>query len=302
MKKNKKIAVVYGGFSNEREISLKTGENCYNSLIKLGYDACLIDLTRDIPNFIKIISDFNPDVIFNALHGTFGEDGCVQGLFDLLAIPYTHSGVLASSIAMDKDKAKSLFNSIGIPTAKGIVGNFEDVKNYYKSGKAILKPVNEGSSVGIYLISSKQDFDNIKWNFEKAMLEEYIEGREITVGIINNDVLGISEIITDRIFYNYDAKYSDGGSKHIKIENISDLVIKKLENYALMAHKVIGCNGITRCDFRYDEKNDKLALLEINTQPGMTNTSLIPDIAKLKGISYEDIIEYMVESAVCKNC
>ncbi len=301
MKKINKIAIVYGGFSEEREVSLNSGKNCEKALQDLGYSTKLIDLTRDIEAFISTINSYQPDVVFNALHGKFGEDGAIQGLLNLLKLPYTHSGVLASSLAMDKERAKVIFSCAGIPVARAFYGSINELKNLdLPVGKWVLKPVCEGSSVGIKLISSTAEINPDEWSFGKAMLEEFIEGREITVGIMDNKVLGMLEITTNNRFYDYEAKYSTGGSAHIKVENIPENIKKNLENYALKAHQALGCNGISRADFRYNPDTKQIAILEVNTQPGMTVTSLIPDIAKLSGLSYQNIVKYMVESAICE--
>ncbi len=298
----KKIAVIYGGFSNEREVSLKTGANCEMALKKLGYETKLIDLGKDIALFIEEVKSYAPDVIFNALHGKYGEDGCIQGLFNMMQIPYTHSGVLTSSMAMDKEVAKIMFSSLFIPVANAIYGDIKDIKNENIDGKWVLKPVAEGSSVGIQIIDSVNQIDTNSWQYGRAMIEEYIDGREFTVGIMDDKILGMAEILTDRTFYNYDAKYSDGGSRHVPLENVTDEIVSLLEIYSLKAHRLLDCNGISRLDYRFDEKNNRLVLLELNTQPGMTDTSLIPDIAKQNGIEYEEIIGYLVESAKCDMC
>ncbi len=299
MDNGNKIAVLYGGFSSERKISISTGTGCNEALKRLGYQTILIDVTKNIPSLIKELKDFNPDVVFNALHGKYGEDGCIQGLLEMLGFAYTHSNVASSSIAMDKEKAKIVFQSQDIPTAKAVYGEIKELKDNFPAGKWILKPVQEGSSIGVFLVEKAEDIDIENWRFGRAMLEEYIPGREFAIGVMDDEVLGTVEILTNREFYNYDAKYSQGGSSHIKPDNLPADILKRMEDCALLAHKGLGCRGVTRSDFRYDEQTNRIAILELNSQPGMTPTSLIPDIGKLKGIDYDAIVKYIVEDAKC---
>lgn len=295
----KKIAVIYGGFSNERDVSLNTGRNCARALKKLGYGVEMIDVTRDMGKLSTELLHLAPDVVFNALHGKYGEDGCVQGLLNMMEIPYTHSGVMASAIAMDKERSKTMFAAAGIPTAKSISGTIRSIKEREITGKWVLKPLREGSSVGVYIVSSNEDIDVGAWRYGMAMLEEYIPGRELTVGVLGKEAIGMVEITTDREFYNYDAKYTEGGSCHIAAEGIPGETIAKAEEYAVAAHNAIGCRGVSRSDFRFDPDTGRLVILEINTQPGMTSVSLLPDIARLRGMAYEDIVEHLVENAQC---
>lgn len=302
----KKVAVLMGGMSSEREVSLLSGKNVIEALKKAGYASFGIDLTEDIEKLIKILNEEKPDVIFNALHGKFGEDGCIQGLFDLMRIPYTHSGRLASALAMNKITAKQVYRSANIPVAKEkIVSKNEILNDCVLQKPYVLKPISDGSSVGVYIIredSHKKPFENEKYPYgekEKILAEEYIPGRELTVAVLNGKALGVLEIVPNLKFYDYTAKYTTGGAKHICPAQIDKTDYDKIMNYAEKAHNSLGCRGVSRSDFRYDDtkKEHRIVILETNTQPGMTSLSLVPDIARYAGYSYEELVSTLVEQA-----
>lgn len=302
---SKKVAVLMGGWSSERDVSLVSGNACVKALLEKGYEATAIDVKRDLKHLLEEIEKINPDVIFNALHGQGGEDGIIQGVLEILGKPYTHSGHLASALAMDKDKSKKIFSAAGIPCPEGEVLNIEDLKAGYIPflPPYVIKPNAEGSSVGVFIVKSIDEVPDFNdWKFSSEVLvEKYIPGRELSVavrGVFGGDIeaFTVTEIKTNREFYNYDAKYSDGGSHHIVPAEIpSDIFVKAIE-YAETAHKALGCSGVTRSDFRYDTE-DGIYLLEVNTQPGMTPTSLVPEQAAYRNINFADLVEWMVENA-----
>ncbi len=297
----KHVAVLMGGWSAEREVSLVSGAAVAKSLADAGMEVTPIDVQRDMGALMTRLYP-RPDAIFNALHGRFGEDGCVQGLLDILNIPYTHSGLLASALAMDKPMAKRLFADAGIQVPEHQIATRE----YFQSGKVmeppfVIKPLNEGSSVGVLIISDANelpDFEATGWPYdEKVMVEAFISGRELTVSVMGDRALAVTEIKTDRSFYDYDAKYANGGSTHVIPAEIDDSVTEEAMRLAVLAHQTLGCRGVSRADFRYD--GDKLYLLEINTHPGMTPTSLVPEQAAHAGISFQDLVVWMVDNAEC---
>lgn len=305
----KKVAIVAGGLSSEREISLLSGKGVLDALKNKGYSSFLIDLTSNIQDFIRRLTEEKPDVIFNALHGKFGEDGNVQGLFNLLGIPYTHSGCLASALSMDKKMAKQFFAPYGIPVAKDKMVTLDDVnKGNTLPLPYVIKPHNEGSSIGVFIIKTKEDEENLKktWPFgtSAVMMEEYIQGREMSVAVLNDRALGIVEIVPKSGFYNYENKYIEGKTDHIIPAPVPLKQEEEMKKYALLAHKCLGCKGASRSDFRYDDSasktNPRIVILEINNQPGMTPLSLLPEIAKKAGLSYEDVVSLLVESASCE--
>jgi len=305
--KVKKVAVVAGGLSSERSISLLSGAAILNALKAKGYDAFMIDLKDDILAFIKELKKEKPDVIFNALHGRWGEDGNIQGLFNLMKIPYTHSGLLASAIGMNKKIAKVLFAQHGVPVAPDKVVTFADIKN----GDTlpfpyVVKPINEGSSIGVHIIedAAAEKILLEQWPFagQAVLMETYIKGRELSVGVLDGKVLGIVELVPKTGFYDYTNKYTNGCTDHILSPELPKKQKELLEKYAVLAHKAIRAKGVSRTDFRYDDSNPKnpiIVALEINTQPGMTRLSLVPEMAKIAGISYEDLVSYLVEEAKC---
>ena len=299
----KNVAVLMGGFSAERQVSLSSGAECAKALEKGGYKVRTIDVSRDIAELQAALTP-RPDVCFNALHGPYGEDGNIQGLLNFMQIPYTHSGVLASSLAMDKVMAKHLFAAAGIPVAEDLICTREELM----AGTAIelpfvIKPVNEGSSVGVQIILSRDDmltFSDNYWPYTgKVMVERFIPGRELTVGVMGDRALPVTEVVTDRAFYDYDAKYEIGGSTHILPAPIDEDLTKEVQRLALLAHQSLGCRGVSRSDFRYDAETGTLFILELNTQPGMTPTSLVPEMAMLAGTDFVELVSWMVENAAC---
>lgn len=297
----KNITVIMGGYSAEREISLSSGTEVVKVLNSLGYSIKSIDVNRNIETLLSQLKP-KPDIIFNALHGQFGEDGRIQGILDILAIPYTHSGVLPSALAMDKVMAKKIFKLAGIKTPEHrVVGSEEFIKKGLLSVPYVLKPVNEGSSVGVYIVRERDSAPFQKEDLMQAnknmMIEKFIEGQELTVAVMGGRPLAVTEIITNQNFYDYEAKYSRGGSDHIIPANISDVVYQQALSIAKKAYEAIGCRGLGRVDFRFD--GEDLFILELNTQPGLTPTSLVPEQAIYTGISFEELVVWMVENAEC---
>ena len=296
---NKHIAVLMGGWSTEREVSLSSGKEVSKALKELGYKVTDIDVTPDLAAQLTTIK---PDVVFNALHGRWGEDGCVQGLLEILKIPYTHSGVLASSLAMDKPMAKKIFSAVHLNVAPSLVVHKSELFSNVDPMQRpfVIKPFNEGSSVGVKLVFEKDNFffTSENWQYgEFVMVEKYIAGREITVAVFDDKPLGVTEITTKSGFYDYDNKYTDGGSIHICPAQLPKEKYDEVMNMAVIAHKSLGCRGLTRSDFRYDEEEGKFYILEINTQPGLTPLSLSPEIAKYAGINFAELVERMVNAA-----
>jgi len=297
----KHVAVLMGGWSAEREVSLVSGAACAKALQDAGMDVTSIDVQRDMGGLLTRLYP-KPDAVFNALHGRYGEDGCVQGLLDILGIPYTHSGLMASALAMDKPMAKRLFAAAGIPVAEHVIATQDEVL----SGQAmdtpyVVKPANEGSSVGVHIIRDGDNeplFSESGWPFgEHVMVERFIEGRELSVSVMGDKALAVTEISTHRGFYDYAAKYEGGGSVHIVPADIPQNVEAEAKRLAVLAHQTLGCRGVSRADFRYD--GDQLYMLEINTQPGMTPTSLVPEQAAHVGMSFQELLVWMVENAEC---
>ncbi len=297
----KHIGVLMGGWSAEREVSLVSGAAAAKSLAEAGHEVTPIDVQRDMGALMTRLYP-RPDIIFNALHGRFGEDGCVQGVLDILDIPYTHSGLLASALAMDKPMAKKLFAMAGIPVAEHkIVGRDEIMAGDVMDRPYVVKPLNEGSSVGVHIVLEGDNeplFSDTGWPFgDMAMVEKFIPGRELTVSVMGDRALAVTEIITAREFYDYDAKYVDGGSRHVLPADIDAGTADEAMRLAVLAHQTLGCRGVSRADFRCD--GDSLYLLEINTQPGMTPTSLVPEQAAHIGMSFQDLVVWMVDNAEC---
>ncbi len=298
---SKNIAILMGGWSAEREVSLVSGAAVSNSLKRAGFQVTSIDVQRDMGSLLTRLYP-KPDVVFNALHGRFGEDGCVQGLLDILNIPYTHSGLLASALAMDKPMSKMLFVNAGITVAEHkVVSRAEVLSGDVMERPYVIKPTNEGSSVGVHIVSdgdNKLPFQNDAWPYgEEVMVEAFIGGRELTVTVMGDRALAVTEITTNHGFYDYSAKYEDGGSLHVLPANVDKKIYDEAMRLALLAHQTLGCRGVSRADFRYD--GDSLYILEINTQPGLTPTSLIPEQAAHVGISFEELLTWMVENAEC---
>ncbi|HEX2943016.1 MAG TPA: D-alanine--D-alanine ligase [Rhodopila sp.] len=303
-----RVVVLYGGISAEREVSLSTGVQVVAALRETGFTVDAIDVGHDLGAVIAALNP-KPDVVFNALHGRFGEDGAIQGVLDWLEIPYTHSGVRASSLAMDKQAAKALFAAAGLPVAQGrAIPVAELAAADPLPLPYVVKPLNEGSSVGVSVIrgGDNRRVDIARsWTFgPMAMVEEYIPGRELTVGVLDDQALAVTEIrAVAGSFYDYESKYADGGSRHIIPAAVHPDAYAQAMTVAVDAHRVLGCRGATRCDFRYDDtagEPGRLVLLEINTQPGMTPTSLLPEQASHRGISFPRLCAWMVENAACR--
>ena len=301
--KKEKITVLMGGTSAERDVSLDSGKACAKALAEIGFDVTSLDAKDD---FIEKLIKNKPDKVFNALHGRFGEDGSIQGLLEHLKIPYTHSGILSSAIAMDKLTSKRIFKDAKISSPEyQVIKSLEDFKSSKIGYPCVVKPNNEGSSVGVYVLDEpkKSDEDTIvsslkKYNF--LILEKYIPGREIQVAVMGSKALGGIEIVPARSFYDYEAKYSaNAKTKHIIPIKINEADYKKILDIALQAHNILGCRGVTRSDFRYNEsdKVNKIYILEVNTQPGMTSLSLVPEIANYYGISFNELVKWIINDA-----
>ena len=306
--KDKHVAVLMGGFSAERPVSLSSGRACAEALEVEGYRVTRVDVGRDVG---AVLAALKPDVAFNALHGPFGEDGTIQGILEYLAIPYTHSGVLASALAMNKAQAKTIARAAGIPVAESrIVERFSIRAEHPMKPPYVVKPVNEGSSFGVVIVKENQShppqvISSSDWKYgDTVMVERYVHGRELTCAVMGEVALGVCEIIpTGHSFYDYDSKYVPGGSKHETPAIVSPNIYQKIQTLALKAHQAIGCRGVSRSDFRYDDRhseNGEVVWLEVNTQPGMTPTSLVPDIAAYAGHSFGDLLSWMVEDASCQ--
>lgn len=303
----KHVAVLMGGWASEREVSLSSGKACADSLEIAGYNVTRVDVDRDI---VAVLQNLKPDVAFNALHGPFGEDGTVQAILELLEIPYTHSGVLASALAMDKEKAKIVAKPFGIPVAEALVMDRKDAaQKHVMKPPYVIKPVNEGSSFGVLIVDEAQfsppaSLTGDDWPYgDRIMVERYIAGRELTCTVMGNVALGVTEIIPDEgLFYDFDQKYAANGAKHVLPAKIKPNIYQKIQTLSLKAHQAIGCRGITRSDFRLDDGpmgSGELIWLEVNTQPGMTPTSLVPEMAIDAGHSFEEFLAWMVEDASC---
>ena len=301
---SKRIAVLMGGWSAEREVSLVSGKACADALEARGYAVTRIDLKRDLSVLLTALQP-RPDVVFNALHGRWGEDGNIQAVLNILGIPYTHSGVLASAVAMDKAMAKKLFEAEGIPCPPGEVVSMEQLRaGAVMEPPYVIKPVDEGSSVGVHIVQSGDNnlpLDDLEAG-RPVLVEKYIVGREFTVSVMGDRALAVTELRPHEGFYDYAAKYTDGKTTHLCPAPVSDDVAQLAMEYAVTAHKALGCRGVSRADFRYDDtENDPgdLFMLEVNTQPGMTPLSLVPEQAAHAGIPFGDLMEWMVENAAC---
>ena len=289
-----------GGPSAEREVSLVSGRECAAALREAGYNVTELDAGSTVAEDLARLS---PDVVFNALHGRWGEDGCVQGILEWLRIPYTHSGVLASALAMDKQRSKEVFATAGLPIAHSVIANRDQVRReHVMAPPYVVKPNNEGSSVGIYIVNKDantppQLSDDMP---DTVMVEAYLAGRELTTTVVGDRALGVTEIFTDG-WYDYNAKYADGGSYHVVPADIPNEITQLCLEYAKRAHDVLGCKGVSRTDFRWDEARggDGLFILETNTQPGMTPTSLVPEQAQKMGISFAELCDWMIKDATC---
>jgi D-alanine-D-alanine ligase len=299
---SKHVAVLMGGWSAEREVSLRSGKACAEALDRRGYRVTPVDVGRDIA---AVLAAAKPDAALNVLHGRPGEDGTLQGLLEILGIPYSHSGVLASALAMQKDYAKALFRAAGVPVAEDqVVSRFEAAKSHVMAPPYVVKPIAEGSSVGVFIVTEAhphppQELFRDDWAFgEMVMIERYIPGKELTCAVVGDRALDVIEIVPSTQFYDYEAKYAAGGSKHILPAPILPNVYQEARRLALAAHRALGCRGVSRADFRYDDRGTgKLVCLEVNTQPGMTETSLVPELAAYAGIAFDELVQWMVEDA-----
>ena len=297
---NGHVAVLMGGWSKEREVSLVSGAAVATALKDTGFQVTEIDVHQDAAALLTQLYPI-PDKVFNALHGRFGEDGCVQGFLNILGVPYTHSGVLASALAMDNPMSKRVFKEVGITVADHQILTREQLsQTVFGSKPHVIKPLNEGSSVGVNIIFEGDSYTPTEkeWPFgSHVMAEQYISGRELTVAVMGERALGVTEIKTGHLFYDYDAKYSDGGSIHQVPAQLPQDIYDEAMRISVLAHKTLGCRGISRADMRYDGKD--LYLLEVNTQPGMTPTSLVPEQASYANISFENLVVWLVEHAEC---
>jgi len=304
------VAVLMGGWSAERPVSLNSGVGCAAALEEAGYRVTRVDVGRDIA---AVLTELRPDAAFNALHGPYGEDGAIQGLLEILGIPYTHSGVLASALAMHKDKAKQVAAAAGVPVAEHrIAARRTAARAHVLPPPYVVKPIAEGSSFGVLIVREDQSHPpqslaRDDWAYgETVMVERYVAGRELTCAVMGapgaEEALGVIEIVPmGHGFYDYDAKYEEGGSKHILPADLKPFVYQNVRSLALKAHRAIGCRGVSRSDFRYDEAIEGgLVWLEVNTQPGMTRTSLVPEMAAHAGMSFSELVAWMVEDASCR--
>jgi len=300
----KHVAVLMGGWSAEREVSLRSGASCAAALEAQGYRVTRVDVQRDIA---EVLAKLKPDVALNVLHGRPGEDGTLQGILEILGIPYTHSGVAASAVAMQKDRAKILFQAAGVPVAEGIVASrFEAARKHLLPRPYVIKPVSEGSSVGVFIVTEAhehppQELYRDDWAFgESVLCERYVPGKELTCAVMGDEALGVIEIVPTVKFYDYEAKYAPGGSKHLLPAPILQNVYQEVRRLAVAAHRALGCRGVSRADFRFDDRVEGiggLVCLEVNTQPGMTETSLVPELAAHAGYTFGELVRWMVEDA-----
>jgi D-alanine-D-alanine ligase len=298
------VAVLMGGWSAEREVSLRSGEACAGALERKGYRVARIDVARDVA---AVLAKLKPDVALNLLHGRPGEDGTIQGLLEILQIPYSHSGTLASALAMQKDVAKIVMAKAGVAVPDGIVvSRHAAAATHVLPRPYVIKPIAEGSSVGVFIVTEAhahppQELTRHDWPYgERLLCERYIAGKELTCAVLGASALGVIEIVPTVKFYDYEAKYAPGGSKHLLPAPLKPNVYQEVRRLALLAHQALGCRGVSRADFRYDDRMEGtqgLVCLEVNTQPGMTETSLVPELAADAGISFDELVEWMVEDA-----
>ena len=304
---SKHVAVLMGGWSSERPVSLSSGTACADALEAEGFRVTRVDVQRDIAG---VLSELRPDVAFNALHGPFGEDGCIQGVLEILDIPYTHSGVLASSLAMNKPKAKDVMKAAGIPVAEAVLtSRLEAASSHVIEPPYVVKPPNEGSSFGVIIVNADathppQQLYADDWpHGDTVMVERYVAGRELTCGVRGDEPLDVIDVVTEDRFYDYHAKYAAGGSKHVLPARLLPDVYQNVRMLALRAHQALGCRGVSRADFRYDDRpsgTGELICLEVNTQPGMTATSLVPEMAAYAGMDFRELVRWIVEDASCR--
>ncbi|MCW2266322.1 D-alanine-D-alanine ligase [Gluconobacter cerinus] len=302
-----KVAVLYGGTSSERPVSLVSGNAAISALREKGHEVTPVDVGADIAVTIQALKEAAPDVVFNALHGPKGEDGAIQGVLEWMGLPYTHSGIRASAVAMDKGATRMLLAAAGLPIAEGRVITPEELAEADPLPVPyVVKPVAEGSSVGVEII---RQGDNRRaeiaknWRFGKeALVEAFVPGRELTAGVMGDRALAVTDILPAETaaFYDFEAKYKAGGSRHVVPAELPESVTERALDYALRAHQILGCSGASRTDFRYDDETDTLIVLEVNTQPGMTPTSLLPEQAAYCGISYPDLCDWLVQEALTR--
>jgi len=303
----KHVAVLMGGWSAEREVSLRSGKACADALERLGlYRVSRLDIDRNVAASLR---DLKPDVALNLLHGRPGEDGTLQGVLELLGIPYSHSGVLASALAMQKDIAKIVLKAAQVPVPAGTIATRKEAAaRHLLPPPYVIKPVAEGSSVGVFMVRDDhkhppQELTRTDWHYgERVLIEPYIPGKELTCAVMGDQALGVIEIVPAVKFYDYEAKYAPGGSKHLLPAPVAPVVYREVQRLALVAHRALGCRGVTRSDFRYDDSLDGtkgLFCLEVNTQPGMTEVSLVPELAAHSGRSFGELVKWIVEDASC---
>ncbi|MDB5476723.1 MAG: ddlB [Phenylobacterium sp.] len=298
------VAVLLGGLSSEREVSLVSGRECADALERLGARVSRVDAGRDLA---QVLAKLKPDVCFNALHGAWGEDGCVQGILETLAIPYSHSGVLASALAMDKAKSKAVLAAAGVAVpGGGLFNRFEAARAHVMAPPYVVKPNAEGSSVGVFIVheganTPPQQIVEPGWTYgEEVMIEPYVAGKELAVGVMDGKAMTVTDIIPHSGFYDYEAKYVEGGSRHVVPAPIPPHAFEKALKLSEMAHAALGCRGVTRADLRYDDVKDILVLLEVNTQPGMTPTSLVPEQAAQQGVDFDALVLWITEDAYAR--
>ena len=307
-KKQIHVVVLMGGVSAEREVSLRSGKACADALEAQGYRVSRLDAGHDVA---LRLAELSPDVCFNALHGRYGEDGCIQGVLETMGIPYTHSGVLASALAMHKERAKAVLAAAGVPVAESrVVSRIEAARAHAMPPPYVIKPPAEGSSVGVFIVRDDhahppQELTSAEWTFgEEVMVERFIAGRELTCAVMGEEALGVIEIrpAEGLAFYDYDAKYAPGGSIHVLPAPLKPNVYQLVQKLSVAAHRALGCRGVSRSDFRYDDRPEgtgELICLEVNTQPGMTSTSLVPELAAHNGRSFGELVRWIVEDASC---
>jgi D-alanine-D-alanine ligase len=298
------VAVLMGGWSAEREVSLRSGKACADALDRRGHRVSRVDVARDVA---AVLTGLKPDVALNMLHGRPGEDGTIQGLLEILGIPYSHSGVLSSSLAMQKDFSRTVFQAAGVPVAHGmVVSRLEAARTHLLPPPYVIKPVAEGSSVGVFIVTEQhthppQELFRDDWAFgDQVVVESYIAGKELTCAVVKDEPTAVIEIVPAVRFYDYEAKYAPGGSKHLLPADLLPKVYQEVRRLALTAHRALGCRGVTRADFRYDDRVEGtggLVCLEVNTQPGMTETSLVPELAAYAGLPFDELVQWMVEDA-----
>ena len=299
----KHVAVLMGGWSSEREVSLRSGNACADAAERAGFRVTRVDVARDIAT---VLDRLKPDAALNLLHGRPGEDGTIQGILEILGIPYSHSGVQSSSLAMKKDAAKIMLTAAGVPVPQGmVVSRLEAAKAHLLERPYVIKPIAEGSSVGVFVVTEKhehppQELFREDWSFgEMVLCERYIPGKELTCAVVRDQATDVIEIVPKVRFYDYEAKYAPGGSEHVLPAQVPADVYQAVRKLTVEAHHALGCRGVTRADFRFDDTRgtEGLACLEVNTIPGMTETSLVPELAAFAGLTFEDLVRWMVEDA-----